>query len=435
MVERIIEEIKKKGVKGEAFYVYSRSSIVKFSDDKLHSIEEKEISGVGVRVMKDGKIGFASTNKEDEWKEIVNEAIGVASLGKPAKFEFPGREEIPKISFYHDDVLKIEIEEAVDKGNEVIERIKERVKDLKIGVNIMFGEHRVSLSNTEGFYGNYKKTIHIILGWGFGLVKDSFLSIYKGSGSTRVKWIVDEIVNEIIEKRELAEESIEIETGEYDVILSPEAVFLTLSRPLLSPLNGKNVMKGISPLRDKIGEKILSDKITLIDDPLIPDALKTKPFDDEGVVCKRKAFYEKGVLKNYYLDLESAHALGLEPTGNGMRDYDELPSPYYTTIIIEGGERDIDEIIKDTKKGILVSSVLGGGQSNVLAGDFSVNLGLAFLIENGEIIGRVKNAMFGGNIYDLQDRLRELSKDVYDVYGEMRLPYMVFEKAKIAGKR
>ncbi len=434
MVERIIDELKKKGVKGEAFYASSRMNVVKFQDDKLHSIEEKEISGVGVRVIKDGKVGFASTNKEEEWKEVVEEAIGVASLGKPAKFEFPGKSKLPELSLYDENVLKIEVEEAVEKGNEIIERIKERVKDLKISVDIKFGEHEISLGNTEGFRGNYTKTVHSLFGSGFGLVAGSFLSVYKGSGSTRVKWMVDELVKEIIEKRELAENTIEIETGEYDVILSPEAVFLTLTRALLSPLNGKTVMKGASPLCGKLGEKILSDKITLIDDPLLPDALATRPFDDEGVVCRPKAFYEKGVLKNYYLDLESAHALGLEPTGNGMRNYDELPSPGYTTIILEGGERGIDEIIRDTEKGILVCGVLGGGQSNVLAGDFSVNLALAFLIEKGELRGRVKNAMFGGNLYQLQPNLRELSREVQDVYGHMRFPYMVFERVKVAGK-
>ncbi|RKZ21356.1 TldD/PmbA family protein, partial [bacterium] len=90
--------------------------------------------------------------------------------------------------------------------------------------------------------------------------------------------------------------------------------------------------------------------------------------------------------------------------------------------------------IRDTEKGILVCGVLGGGQSNVLAGDFSVNLALAFLIEKGELRGRVKNAMFGGNLYQLQPNLRELSREVQDVYGHMRLPYMVFERVKVAGK-
>ena len=94
--------------------------------------------------------------------------------------------------------------------------------------------------------------------------------------------------------------------------------------------------------------------------------------------------------KNYIYDLQTAGIMNAKSTGNGTRSFASQPSPGNSNVIIEPGEMKFEDMIKDMKRGILVDQVLGGGQSNILAGEFSVNIDLGFLVENGEIVGRVK---------------------------------------------
>ncbi|MCD6081388.1 TldD/PmbA family protein, partial [candidate division WOR-3 bacterium] len=110
------------------------------------------------------------------------------------------------------------------------------------------------------------------------------------------------------------------------------------------------------------------------------------------------------------------------------------PTPGFNNMVIEAGNTSIDDMIKDTKRGILIYGVIGGGQSNVLAGDFSVNVGLGFLIDNGEIVGRVKDTMVAGNFYELfRDGRFMLSKE-QQVIANYKLPYAYVEDVTVATK-
>ncbi len=162
--------------------------------------------------------------------------------------------------------------------------------------------------------------------------------------------------------------------------------------------------------------------------------VNTRPFDAEGVPTGRRVLIEDGVLKGYVLDLDSASKLGMEPTGNAVRSYSTSPRPSVNNMLILPGERSVDDMIKSMEHGIIVYGVIGGGQSNVLAGDFSVNVGLGFLIEDGEIVGRVKDTMIAGNFYELlKDGTFELSKEV-EVVVNFSVPYLYINEMSVVTK-
>lgn len=192
------------------------------------------------------------------------------------------------------------------------------------------------------------------------------------------------------------------------------------------------MQKGASPLTNRLGEKIIDARVSIYDDATIDFADMSYPVDSEGVPARRTPLFEKGVLINYIFDLQTAGIMKTQSTGNGNRGFSSQPSPGYSNIIVETGDMPFDSMVKDIKCGILVDQVLGGGQSNVLAGEFSVNIDLGYLIENGEIIGRVKDCMIAGNVFDLFNNIVAIG-DRAEWHGSTKVPPFYFKSVNVAG--
>lgn len=180
-------------------------------------------------------------------------------------------------------------------------------------------------------------------------------------------------------------------------------------------VNGKLVQKGASPLKDKKNRKLIDRSVTIHDDALLKEGVATRPFDREGIASRRIPIFKNGILKNFLFDLQTAGLLRQKSTGSAVRDYDEMPCPGISNIVISPGEWSVADMVKDIKNGIIVHNVIGGGQSNILAGDFSCNVSLGFRIKNGKIIGRVKDTMIAGNAYDVMSNIEGIGKRIESI--------------------
>jgi PmbA protein len=185
-------------------------------------------------------------------------------------------------------------------------------------------------------------------------------------------------------------------------------------------INGKNVEKGTSPIRDKLGARILSEKLTVIEDGLLEEGVGSAPFDDEGTPLGRKTVVDHGVLRCFAVDLRTAPKLNVAPSGNGFRfdrytgwqSYESPPAPQSTNWLLLPGERGYEEILADIEDGVVVDLMMGLFTGNLLSGDFSANLMLAYRINKGKVVGRIKNAMVSGNFYDIfRDNLIGVSRE------------------------
>ncbi|MEK7789856.1 MAG: metallopeptidase TldD-related protein, partial [Planctomycetota bacterium] len=156
------------------------------------------------------------------------------------------------------------------------------------------------------------------------------------------------------------------------------------------------------------------------------------PCDSEGTPSQRTPLFEKGVLKNYLFDLQTAGIMKAKSTGNGNRGFSSQPSPGNSNITVEPGTMSFEAMIKDIGYGLLVDQVLGGGQSNVLAGEFSVNIDLGYLIENGEIVGRVKDCMFAGNAFEVFNNIVAIG-DKAEWHSSIKVPPFYFKSINVAG--
>ena len=223
-------------------------------------------------------------------------------------------------------------------------------------------------------------------------------------------------------------------TGDLPMIFTPRGVSATLFRPLVSGFNGKNVANGSSPLADRWGEKIVDGRISIFDDPLIPGASGSRPFDDEGVASRKHGLIENGIAGGPLLDLQTAGQLGKSSTGAAGRGLASSPSPGTSVIDIAPGDMSFDDMIAGVKDGLVIEALLGAGQGNELGGDFRANVSLGYRIENGEIVGRVKDTMISGNVYKVLSQVEQISDSSEWVFGSMRSPAIQCLGVEVAAK-
>ena len=217
------------------------------------------------------------------------------------------------------------------------------------------------------------------------------------------------------------------------VLFSPTGS-LVWALPLMYGLDGKNVYTGISPMKEKIGEKLFDAMISVVDDPCLNGRYNSAAYDDEGVAHRRNILVDQGQVNTFYYDLKTAALSGVEPTGNGARGLFSPPSPSPTNLVVESGDTPVADMIAGIENGILIEDVLGLGQGNIISGAFSNPVSLGFKIENGEITGRVKDISIADNIYDLLKDVSAVSQEQMWVYNQFKAPYILVPAMNVVAK-
>jgi TldD protein len=177
-------------------------------------------------------------------------------------------------------------------------------------------------------------------------------------------------------------------------------------------LEGDAIYREMSIYSGKVGEKVASDLVTMIDDSSWPNARGTTEFDDEGTIGQRNVLIENGILKKYMNDLISAKMLNESPTGNGRREsYRDYPIPRMTNTFLDNGDTNPDDIIADTKNGVFVRA-LSGGSVDTVSGQFNFGVREAYMIENGKITYPVSGATLIGKGIDVLTNIDAVGNDL-----------------------
>lgn len=186
-------------------------------------------------------------------------------------------------------------------------------------------------------------------------------------------------------------------SGTMTVVLSSSAGGTMVHEACGHGLEGDAVSKGLSLYKDKIGTKVASEKVTVVDDATLKNHYGSYGYDDEGNEGRKNVLIENGILKQYMYDIRSARKMGAASTGNGRREsYQYAPQVRMSNTMIAPGSDDAASIVADVKKGLFVIK-MGGGQVNTTNGDFVFEVSEARLIENGKLTTPVKNASLIGN--------------------------------------
>jgi PmbA protein len=218
-------------------------------------------------------------------------------------------------------------------------------------------------------------------------------------------------------------------SAQVPVVYSPR-VSNSLVGHLASAINGSSVARGTSFLKDKLGEKIFSDAITIVDDPHRIRGLRSKNFDGEGVGTKRLNVVKNGILNTWVLDLRSARQLGLKTTGHASRGTSSPPSPSTTNLYLEAGSATPEELIADISDGLYITEMMGFG-INGITGDYSRGAS-GFWIKNGEISYPVSELTIAGNLLEMFSHL-SAANDLNFRYGT-NAPTIRVEGMTVAGR-
>lgn len=203
-----------------------------------------------------------------------------------------------------------------------------------------------------------------------------------------------------------------------------------LISPFVQAMSGPAVARGVSFLKDRLGQKVLSGAVTLIDDPLRPRGLGSTPFDDEGVAVERRALISAGVINGWLLNAASAAQLGMQSTGHASRGLAGPPGVSGHNLHVAPGERDLAGLMADAGAGLLVTSMFGPSL-NPNTGDWSAGVS-GFWFENGEIAWPVSEITVAGNLLALAERI-VVGSDL-QFRGSFNSPSLLIDAVAIAGK-
>jgi PmbA protein len=273
------------------------------------------------------------------------------------------------------------------------------------GAEAGWGRSRIALAASNGFAGSYAGSSHgvsasVIGGSGTGMERDYDFASAIFAADLRDPAEVGKSAGERAVKRLGAKK---MPTCRCPVVFDPRVARSFISH-LLGSISGPAIARGTSFLKDRLGERIFPEAITIVDDPHRRRGLRSKPFDGEGIANHRRALVDKGVLTTWLLDLRSARQLGLHTTGHAARGTASPPGPAATNVWIEPGTVSPRELIADIESGFYVTEMMGMGVNGV-TGDYSRGAA-GFWIDKGEIAFPVSEMTVAGNLKDIFARLQ-----------------------------
>ncbi len=410
-IESIIDLASQKCDEADLYFASGENRSIEFENNTLKHVHSSQHSGLGLRVISNGRIGFASTTDLRKPEQIVDMALESAGFGEKAVFDLPASTpHTTEIKTHDKEIENITLDDMVDMGREGLAMSRDADDAYLYGASISASRGLSRLLNTKGVDISCEGS-SMSAGVGIEVMNDGgILDVYEYKSWSRPFNSITELAKDALDKMKTGSVISKAESRQMPIVFTRKAVG-TLLAPLLSALNGKLVQKGASLLADKIGEQVADKRLNIFDDPHVDWAPGSAPYDDEGLPSNRMDLIKEGVVKNYLLDLQTAGLLNMPATGNGGRSTSSRPSPSTSNIIVSPGQTPYEDIIRNIDYGLIIDQTLGSGQSNTLAGEFSVNVALGFLVENGEIKGRVKDCMVAGNVYDILTSLEAIGSE------------------------
>ncbi len=433
-MRRLLTVAKENADAAEVYLLKKRSIPVNFGNGKLQKMNLSSVLEVALRIIRNGKLGFSFGTSLEDPHVLISQAVKSAERGADVDFEFPSDSSQESCDNYDPSTLDYSVEKLAEKCSEPIDWLKQQGITAPIEAGIHLEREELSILNTSGLEVSYPTStvfqyyMLILEGSGAGPFLDDVHCAYRNVDRARLQKLGD-IYN-------FAQKHCKVHTRKMKVLLTPESVEQVIMWRIESGVSGRSLLDHITPLEDKIGEKICDERITITEDPLLKNFVQSRPFDDEGVATQKLPIIEKGVFKNFVFDLNTAKKLNTQSTGNGYKttfwggDITTPVTAYLCQPVFERGSLSFDEMVKEMDEGIILDLANGAHSGNIPAGFFSVNVGFGLYVKDGVIQGRAGDAMVSGNIYDLLQNLHSVSKEL----NWKGLPYLLFNDVSVTGE-
>ncbi|AMP20720.1 hypothetical protein AZF37_05615 [endosymbiont 'TC1' of Trimyema compressum] len=420
ILKKVIDTLVGNGASfADVFIERKKTLLINMENKKLEKITTGTQIGGGLRVRYGDKTFFGYTEDLSE-KALLALAKNLSSKEK-------GNCEATSYNYALKAAPTTYIEEGV-KGDNIL---KEKI-DLVLALNDVAWKRSSALVQVMVAYGEAEQEIYVMNSKGIyvkefrprtrvvseGLAEKNGL-LQRGydamGGLGTFSWLKNEDVTGLVtgamDKAANLLLASEAPSGTMDVVLSGEAGGTMVHEACGHGLEGDIVKKGMSVYGGKIGEKVASSLITVVDDGTMKGKYGTSYYDDEGTKTNQNILIEKGILKGYMCDLKSAEDLGLKATGNGRREgYSVPPITRMTNTYIAPGDMDKDTILASVDQGLFVKK-MGGGQVNTTTGDFVFEVSEGYLIDKGIIKEQVRGATLIGNGPNVLNKIDMVGSD------------------------
>lgn len=415
MIERLAAAIRARADGGDALWRQSEHTTVAFESGRLKACGITEETGVNLRVVRNGRVGVAGTTTAD-LDDLLSRALASAELGESVDIVFPRAGALPDASTHAAAAADASLDRLTSIGAELVSRLARPGCQINVSIERELTTTRVV--GTGGADASYRATgvaVSVDLARFAG---DDVLFLsdqYQGTDLPTAQDL-DAVVRTIDGRYDRALTVVEPPEGALPVVFTPQGLSAILL-PVRQALSGKVVLQGISPLGAKVGEAVFDAAFSLTDDPLLPHRPASRPIDDEGTPSRRLPLVERGVVRAFIYDLETAARAGTTSTGHGTRGTFGKPVAEYSNMVVGSGVLDVATtelgggLVAGVQDGLVIDELIGVGQGNVIGGAFSHPVALAYRIERGAITGRVKDAAVAGNVYELLKRIAGFGTD------------------------
>ncbi len=437
LIAQLLDAAKAAGADGaDAMLARGQSTNVSLRLGNVESIERSEDFNVGLRVFFGKRTASISTSQLDDKniRSLADRAVAMAKLAPEDPFvrlatDSEISKSIPDLDIFDNtmpgtDRLKDRAAAAEEAA------LSHRGIKTSDGADAGHGVVDVLIGTSNGFLAGYKRSSHgvstVVIAEKDGQMErdyDYSSAVYESDLQPAAE------VGDSAATRTLARLGArKPETGKFPVIYD-RRVAASLVGTLATAINGANISRGTSFLKDCLGKQVARSGLNFIDDPLRPRGLGSRLFDGEGLAAKRRGLVDNGFLTGWFLDLASATKLGMTPTGNARRGLSSAPSPGPSNFYIDNSTISRDDLIADINEGFLITEMIGSSV-DLITGDYSRGAG-GFWISRGKIAHPITEATIAGNLKDMFMQIT--AADDIDLRDSIASPSLYLDSLMVAG--
>ncbi|SDQ37722.1 TldD/PmbA family protein [Brevundimonas sp. 374] len=422
----------------EAVSADRRSLSVGVRNGKLEDVEREESRDLGLRVFVGQRQASVSASDLSPATQarLVERAVAMARLAP----EDPHAGFAPEDRLARGPFIDLDLFDPSERSAQTLEQVSAEAEAAALavpGVARSEGGHagwsstRWRLVTSHGFDGAYEGSAFSL---GVGVIAEKDGAMERGGESRSTRHLSDlpsaDLIGRTAGERAVARVGPRKIASTTAPVIFDNRMAGQIVSPAIGAISGPSIARGTSFLKDRMGQRVFAEGVTLIDDPFRLRGMGSTPFDDEGVAVQKRALFDDGVLTTWLLNSASARQLGLETTGHASRGLAGPSGVSTHNLHMEPGERDLAGLMADADTGLLVTSMFGPSL-NGNTGDWSAGVS-GFWFENGVIAYPVSEVTVAGKLTDLYLRIQRGSD--LEFRGGFNVPSLMFDAVAIAGK-
>lgn len=418
-IKELLTQAKAAGIEAAEAYLSEKENFSAMRNNgALEDYQSNHTRGLGFRGLVNGRMGYASTEALDEESigQLIRGVIESATLCESDDEQplYQGGGQVPELELYQPELDKVAPEAKLAKIEAMENACKAADSRYLNGYNMVeTTKHTVRIANSFGMDQTYTENFcnlycNANVKEGDNVSTGGFVQISRDFDALDP----DRLARDSVDQAVKGLNAEPVASGKYHVVFWNEAL-VSLLGVFSTVFSAETEQMGLSLLSGKLGETIAAPCVTLVDDPLRPDCLGSRPFDDEGVPSHQHMLVENGVFRTFLHNLKTARKAGVESTGNGSKaDYSSPVRVAPSNLYFEPGALSFEELLSQVGDGIVITEVSGlHAGANPVSGDFSL-LSKGYTLKDGKRDQPLERITVAGNFYELLKNIRAFASDL-----------------------